>query len=294
MTEVYGSSTVKRRRSTNAEIAEVDRAIIAACELEHPITLRGVFYRIEYEGAVEKSDAGYRLTGRRLLALRRERIVPYSWITDGTRWVVKPDTWDDLDQMLDDAGASYRRALWNDQDVEVHFFTEKDALTGVISPVTEEWDVPLGVLRGYASESFAYSMAEAIAHANSRDKLVYVYQLGDHDPSGVDAWRDFERKVTAFVKDMRAGYCAAFFERIAVLPRQIHEYDLHTRPTKRTDSRAAGFIGESVEVDAIPPTILRELVRDAIEQHIDPEQLRLTEIAENSEREVFERMRGRS
>ena len=87
--------------------------------------------------AVPKTEAGYRTVGRQLLKLRRARVTPYSYITDGTRWISKPDSWTDVDQMLEDARSSYRKALWRDQDVEVHVFTEKDAVSRVISPVTE-------------------------------------------------------------------------------------------------------------------------------------------------------------
>ena len=43
-------------------------------------------------------------------------------------------------------------------------------------------------------------------------------------------------------------------------------------------------------LDAIPSPVLRDLVRDAIERWIDPEALRLTKIAEASEREVLTRI----
>lgn len=288
--DAYGSSTVKRHRRSNDELALVDEAIIAAVAEEHPVTLRGVFYRVVSAGAVEKTENGYRLIGRRLLALRRDNRVPYSWITDGTRWIRKPSSWSGLDEMLDDAAASYRRALWHGQDVEVHVFTEKDAISGVVWPVTARWDVPLGVLRGYASESFAYSVAEAIIAVR---KPVFVYQLGDHDPSGLDAWRDFQSKVRGFVDAKGDDSTTVAFERLAVREEQIDEYGLPTRPTKKSDTRAAGFAGESVEVDAIRPSVLRGLIEDAITQHIDPEALRLTRIAEDSERDVLYAIKGR-
>lgn len=316
----YGASPVKRSRRTRAELDLVDEAIVAAVETEHPVSLRGVYYRVVSAGAVEKTELGYRLVGRQLLALRRNGVVPYWHITDGTRYIRKPSSWDGLDEMLDDAAASYRRALWRDQRVEVHVFVEKDAISGVVDPVTAQWDVPLGVLRGYASESFAYSVAEAVKAALGRGKRVFLYQLGDHDPSGVDAWRDLQEKVLRFVgADVRMvpsaealevlstladGHPVPFddvadlfapnvvFERLAVTPEQIAEMALPTRPTKTTDSRSGKFTGESVEVDAIPPTILRSLVEDAIEQHIDPERLRLTRLAEESERRVLYTMKG--
>lgn len=287
----YGSSTVKRRRRTDDELDAVDQAIIAAVNEEHPVTLRGVYYRVVSAGAVEKTENGYRLVGRQLLKLRRSGVVPYSAITDGTRWICKPESWSDLDEMLNDAAASYRRALWHDQAVEVHVFTEKDAISGVIMPVTAQWDVPLGVLRGYASESFAYSVAQSLRANAEAGRTTCVYQLGDHDPSGLDAWRDFQAKVTGFLPE-RFGYTTASFERLAVTPEQIDNLRLPTRPTKRSDSRARNFEGGSVEVDAIPPRILRQLVEDAIVSHIDAEALRLTRVAEDSERSILTHMLG--
>jgi len=280
---VYGSSTVKRSRRTRDELAALDATILEVLADEHPATLRGTFYRVMSAGAVEKSEAGYRAVGRQVLNLRRTGDLPYTWITDGTRYVIKPTTWSNLDQMLADAKASYRRQLWHDQATNVQIFTEKDALVGVIDGVTADWDVPLGVLRGYSSESFAWEVSESL----STTKRTMMYQLGDHDPSGVDAWRNFAEKVTGF-----APQADVRFERLAVLPEQIEQWGLPTRPTKRTDTRAAGFDGDSVEVDAIPPSRLRTIVYEAITQHINTERLALTEAIEASERDVLTAMVG--
>lgn len=286
----YGSSTVKRERRSRAQLDVIEQAIIAAVETEHPVTLRGVYYRVVSAGAVDKTELAYRLVGRELLKLRRRGEVRYADITDGTRWITKPASWDSVESMLDDVSASYRRALWHDQAVEVHLFTEKDAVSGVILPVTERWDVPLGVIRGYTSESFAYSVAQSIKANAAREKHTYVYQVGDHDPSGVDAWRDLQAKVRGFLG--RDAVYMATFGRLAVLPDQIAEYQLPTRPTKASDTRAKNFEGGSVEVDAIPPTILRQLVHDAITQHINPEVYRLHQMVESSERAGLQALVG--
>jgi hypothetical protein len=302
MTAVYPASPVKRSRRTNAELALIDDAIIAAAAEEPPITLRGVYYRVVSAGAVEKTLAAYDLVGRELLKLRRDGRVPYSSITDGTRWVVRPTTWSRLDRMLDAAASSYRRMLWLDQDADVHVFTEKDAIVGVIDPVTRQWDVPLGVLRGYASESFCWSIAESL---RGNTWPTYMYQLGDHDPSGLDAWRAFTERVTGFLEPSGVHYDdrgnegryyggggEIYFERLAVTEDQIGELGLPTRPTKASDSRAGNFRGESVEVDAIRPAVLRQIVEDAITQHIDETSLAVTRSVEESERELLTRMHG--
>lgn len=284
---LYRARPLQRFRRTNQQIAALDEAIITAVAIERPVTLRGVFYRVVSADAVEKSDAGYQAVGRRLLALRRDGRVPYSSITDGSRLIHKPQTWTELDVMLEDAALSYRRALWHDQDVEIIVLSEKDAISGVILPVTYQWDVELAITRGYSSETFTHSIAQTIVGNSVMGKTTFVYQLGDHDPSGLDAWRDFQAKVEVF-----APGAEVVFERLAVTPEQIEQYRLPTRPTKKSDTRAAGFTGGSVEVDAIPPSTLRTIVREAIEQHIDTRALELTRSVEASERDVLTSLIG--
>ena len=57
-------------------------------------------------------------------------------------------------------------------------------ITGVIYPITELYDVPLVVFRGFSSETFTFEAVEA----REKDSRPYwVYYLGDFDPSGHDA-----------------------------------------------------------------------------------------------------------
>lgn len=272
-TDVYAASPIKpkRQRLTKAGLAALDDAIVEAVELEAPVSLRGVYYRVVSAGAIDKTEAGYAKVGRRLVELRRSGRIPYGYITDGTRLTRKPKSWSGVDAMLTDAERSYKRMLWERQDAEVIIISEKEAITGTILPVTGEWDVELGVTRGYSSETFCHSIAETVAVNTWHGKTTYVYNVGDHDPSGENAWEVFQERVTDFEPDGDVE-----FERIAVTPAQIAEYDLMTRPTKKSDTRSARFRGESVEVDAIPPTTLRELVEAAIVQHIDEDELAIT------------------
>jgi len=279
---VYGTSAIKRSRRTRAEIEDLEAAIYDVANAEKPCTIRGVFYRVMSKGLVPKSEAGYRQVQSRILLMRRSGGLPYGWISDGTRWRIKPETWAGVDAMLTETAAFYRRALWDNQAIHLEIWSEKDAIRSVVYPVTAEFDVPLMVARGFASESFLWETAQAII---DDDKPAVIYQLGDHDPSGVSAWEHTRRRLAEFAPGV-----AFEFERLAITPAQIIEHRLPTRPTKQSDSRAKTFEGESVEVDALPSPVLRNLVRDAIEQWIDPEKLRITKIAERSERETLTRI----
>jgi hypothetical protein len=193
--------------------------------------------------------------------------------------------------MLDSAAASYRRALWDDQDTEVIVLSEKDAISGVVYPVTSKWDVELGIVRGYSSETFTHSIAETVVQNwKYYRKVTWIYQLGDHDPSGLDAWRSFQERVVEFTDVDRAS--SVVFERLAVTPEQIFRYELPTRPTKRTDTRAAGFVGDSVEVDALPANVLRSIVENAIVKHVDRRRLEITRAVEKSERQILAALIG--
>lgn len=275
--EVYGTSPLKHRtRRTRAEVEALQGAILEVTEEDHPLTVRGVFYRVVSLGEIPKTEKGYDAIQREVLKLRRSGELRYDYIADGTRWRLKSRSWDSVEDALYDAAVSYRRALWHEQDVYVEVWSEKDAISNIVSEITDEWDVPLLVARGFASESFLWSTAREMRAAK---RPAVVYQLGDHDPSGVAAWEHVQDRLRAFAPDVPIT-----FKRLAVTPEQIVDLELPTRPTKASDSRARNFIGESVEVDAIPTSILQRLVADAIESHIDPVALHATRVAEASER----------
>lgn len=54
------------------------------------MTVRQAFYQLEVAGVVDKTDAGYRQVQGELLRMRRLKLLPWQFITDGTRWQRKP------------------------------------------------------------------------------------------------------------------------------------------------------------------------------------------------------------
>ena len=254
--------------------------ILSVVKEFQPMTVRQVFYQLVTRGVIDKTEAEYKTTVCRLLVqMRRDGELPFHWIADNTRWQRKPRTYGSLQSMLDNCHQTYRRALWDDQNAYVEVWLEKEALAGVLVAVTEKWDVPLMVTRGYPSVSFLHSAGSAIAE---EERPVFIYYFGDRDPSGVDIDRFVEKELRSHAPD-----CDLNFERIAVLPEQIELFGLQTRPTKKTDSRSRNFEGDSVEVDAIAPDQLRQLCADCITQHIDEDQYHRTQVVEQSERDTL-------
>lgn len=245
-----------------------------------PCTVRQVFYQATIRGIVDKSEAGYDRVQRALVVMRRNGGLPYGWIADNTRWMRKPRTWSSLPDMLEETARSYRRSLWGGAGAYCEVWLEKDALVGAVHPVTARYDVPLMVTRGFSSLSFLYEAAEYI---QALSVPAYVFHLGDHDPSGQCA----ADKIEETLRQLAPG-AEIHFERLAVRPWQIEAWQLPTRPTKKTDSRAKSFgYAESVELDAIHPDKLRGLVLSKVEALLPASQIRVLEAAEESEREVL-------
>ena len=241
---------------------------------EHPMSARGAFYAATVAGAVPKTEAGYRKVQRLLVRMRERHMIPWGWIVDGTRWRRGASTYNGIEDALRATARLYRRSLWDGLDEVVEVWLEKEALARVIYPVTEQWTVDLMVCRGYPSLSYLHEAAE---YAIAASKLLTIYYLGDLDPSGKDIPRNIRDRLIEF------GVEFDLIE-LAVTRDQVHEWNLPSRPTKRTDTRSQGFDGDSVELDAIPAHRLRELVDTAIRNHLDLQQVEHLLTIEREER----------
>jgi hypothetical protein len=278
----YGTRTPRRRR-TPAELDALDAALYEIVSEIRPATVRQIFYQAVVRGLVEKDEArGYRLAQRRLLYLRERQIVPYGWITDNVRMVRTRVRWQDPEDFAREAASRYRKDYWATSPERVEVWLEKDALAGVLFPiVVEECGLDLYVTRGFSSVTYLQEAADFI-EADGRP--TYVYLLTDFDPSGLAIAESVKRGLIN-----RVVMNAPEVERIAVTRPQVDSYGLPTRPTKQTDARAQAFIDlhgtGSVELDALPPGVLRELVRERVEAHMDSQRLEVLKLAEREERE---------
>ena len=281
---VYGASPIRRARATKAEVQARRQALFDIVAEQQPMTVRQIFYQGVVTGLVEKEETGYDKVQADLTKMRVEGWLPYDWLTDSTRWQRKPRSFGSIEDALSETARFYRKSLWHEADKYVEVWIEKDALAGVVYPVTALYDVSLMSARGYASLSFLH---EAASYVASLEKPAFIYHLGDFDPSGVDASEKIEQKLREF-----APRADITFERLAVTEQQIAGWRLPTRPTKKTDSRSKRFGEISVELDAISPENLRALLERALNRHLPQRQLEILKVAEASERELIASLVG--
>jgi hypothetical protein len=268
--------SVKGGYTLRGDTARIWIAILRSLDQQGPpMTVRGLFYNCENRyHVVSKSEKGYDQVAKQVLAMRRSGAIPYSFVADNARWVRKPESYTGLQSFFEHGRKAYRRALWDNQQDYVEIWAEKDAIAGILHDVTEEWDVPLYVVHGYASETYMYNAAETI---KAQSKPAFIYYFGDWDKHGVAISNDIERKLKGFG-------AVVFFERVTVLPWQIKAYQLPTRPAKD-----AGW-GDCVEVDAVPANTLREMAREVIHLHIDEQSYQEILKTEKLEKETLDQV----
>jgi hypothetical protein len=291
---------VPRHRLTHAEQARLDEALFGVVGELHPITVRGVFYQAEniIPDIVEKSEKGYGIVQRRLVTLRKARVIPYSYITDGTRWRTGLKRYDDMEEWQVAQASLFRLNYWAHADVHVEVWLEKDALAGTIYPVVvDEWGVDLMVNRGFASITYLY---EAARFLDELGKETHILLLSDFDPSGKCAAAKVEQGLLK-----HAPGIDIHVHEVAVTLEQIDRWELPTRPTKirtrsgKVNTHYRSFeatYGEerarrSVELDAIRPDMLRSLVGAWIAKYADAREIGQIKIQEQGARDLIRTMR---
>ena len=130
---------------------------------------------------------------------------------------------------------------------------EKEGLSGIIEPICNQYGVPFVAVRGAASITILHDMWELLQTGALPWRLLTFY---DFDKAGLDIENAALNRLREF-----GGEAEWTHQRIAVTPEQIEQLDLPMRPEKQGD-------GEAVELDAIPPDTLAEIVEEAIKSCI--------------------------
>lgn len=238
------------------------------------MSLRQLYYQFVSKNLIANSDKSYDRLASIISDARLAGLVDWSAIEDRGRVPVVPAEWENVASIMESAISSYRKQRWRTQSKVVELWVEKQALAGVLEPLASEFHVVLSVNKGYSSSSAMYEAAGRISrastHYSARAKQAYVLYLGDHDPSGEDMVRDIDDRLNLF-RD--PGVPSIIVEKLALTRSQIDEYEPPPNPAKSSDSRFKKYEerhgDESWEVDALPPNVLQQIIRDRITKLID-------------------------
>ena len=153
----------------------------------------------------------------------------------------------------DEVVAKIDHGPWDGCEEVPFVICEKEGLSGVIEPICNQYGVPFVAVRGAASLTVLHDMWELLQTGDLPWRLLTFY---DFDKAGIDIENAALNRLREF-----GGEAEWSSQRIAVTPDQIENLDLPMRPEKQGT-------GEAVELDAIPPDALAEIVEEAIKSCI--------------------------
>jgi hypothetical protein len=285
-----------RTRRTKAEMAELRQAIHDLAEEHQPCTVRQIYYLgigrhwdKDRDGSRKVYNTTCRLTGE----MREDEVIPWGWIADNTRWFRKRTMFNSPEHILRSVASNYRRDLWSRQPIHVEVWCESDSIAGVLDDITFPEGLALFPCRGQSSKTFIYEAAQSY---RGLSKPVVILYCGDWDPSGLGIPFSLEDRMTRYGADD----VSIELRRIAVTAEDVASGDYITHSVNTNDPNYRRFANlcrlndlapeTAVEVEALPPGQLRQRLKAVIDGLTDVRLWNATLAAEESERELLERM----
>lgn len=230
------------------------------------VTLRQLYYQLVSRNILQNKTKEYSKLSSLLTKARYAGEIDWRSIEDRLRIPRKPVTFENIEELIENAVIWYKLDRWSNQECYVEVWTEKDALSSIIAPITDKWQILLSVNRGYASASSMHESSERFLKKDTKENLILY--LGDHDPSGLDMVRDINERLYEFGVNVKV-------HPIALTRNQIEKYNPPPNPAKISDPRAKWYLenfgNKSWEVDALRPEVLEELIETNILKYLDVE-----------------------
>lgn len=226
------------------------------------LTLRQLYYQFVSKDWIPNTQASYNNLGALISDARLAGLIPWTALEDRGRNLMGLRTYDGPAHAVSTLKDGYRIDMWANQDWRPEVWVEKAALEGVIAGICNQHRVDFFATRGYNSQSEQWRAGRRLAGYIEKGQRPIIFHLGDHDPSGIDMTRDNRDRLSMF-----AGV-PILVQRLALNYPQIEQYRPPPNPTKLTDSRATEYVNQygeqSWELDALSPTVISNLIGDAI------------------------------
>lgn len=184
---------------------EVLNAIIRICEdydsQGYRLTLRQLYYQLVAKDYIPNHDKVY----KKLSSLKDE--VVYSGLVD---WNIFEDRGRipqrsyfeySVEDALGRTKRSYALNKQNGQPNHIEVWTEKDAISDILSRVTRPLTIHLVINKGYSSSTAMYAAYDRFVDKLRDGKKIVILYFGDHDPSGLDMIRDINDRTLFFMNN---------------------------------------------------------------------------------------------
>jgi hypothetical protein len=249
-----------------------------------PLTVRQAYYQAVAALLIENVENQYRRVSRVLTDLRRQSLLPWHAFEDRTRRTIDKRGIPDLREFVLEQIETlfdwryYHRCYVQNQDTYIEVATEKDALSRVLEEAVWEYCVRLNVVRGQVGSPMVKDMALRFRKAADQGQMPVLLYMAEHHDARV------------------------YLDRAALNPKQVRAYALPQDPeaAKEKDPNYGKWLefcgreypeGAAVELDALHPQRLIEIVQDALGNHLDLDDMDAQRQIERRERDRLKVMR---
>jgi hypothetical protein len=255
-----------------------------------PLTLRQIYYQLVSSLIIENNLKQYAKLSRILTKARLDGFVSWDTIEDRARSQLYSGGWDNskhfVQYQIDDFLTGYRRDLLQSQNIALELWVEKDALSRICHEISFKYCIPVIVARGFSSISYINNAKERILNNSEKNKKTIILYFGDLDPSG---WEMLPAMLDTLQNEMKLGELVEGY-RCALTLEQIKKYNLpySIDAIKEKDPRTKKYVQRfgslAVELDALSPPILENIVKQSIEEKLNLINFKEEQIEEQKEK----------
>jgi len=265
-----------------------------------PLNARQYAYRAEAAGIIDTSKGKkkpFDYVNKILTELREKGVLPWSAVLDSSRefhpYRVRdsenPEEYVEAEaKWFKEFPSRFDLPRWQYQPVVPVIFTEKEGLIPYFELVTRDKAVSIYAQKGQAGKSHLHEVVFPwLMRLCADGKKVRILYLGDCDDEGfqipltllttLSKWAggsprfDIHHLYPRKPSEIYHDGSVLMFERVALMPEQVEEYNLSKLPINPKSTIARKFIDFKCELEALEPDVLRRLIEEAIDETWDEE-----------------------
>lgn len=231
------------------------------------LTVRQIYYRLVSFQIIQNTKNEYKYFDKVITDARKEGIINPNRFVDLTRKTeydidVYYTTWkQSLESKMYDIKENpwlfTNRNLFQENITVI--MLEKQTLETIFKSVISNMCV-LIVNRGFNSFTQLFELANQL---KNEKRTMNLYTFSDYDVSGFKIENNFIKQCE------QLGIVYNSIERIALTESLISKYDLPINPQKTTPFKIDKQLKGNVELDALEPNTLKDLVRNVVKQNYD-------------------------
>lgn len=296
-------------RPETQDVLDAVNRVLREYQAHLPLTVRQIFYRLVGQYGYEKTERAYSRLCEYLVRARRAMIVDFSSIRDDGTVAEGGGGYQDEGQFWRSVKASadwYSRDRLKGQPVAIELWCEAAGMVPQLVRAVDGYSVPVYSTGGFSSVTVTHEIAK---RAERRDRPTVFLHVGDYDPSGESIFESMTTDALSFLRSHlydrtgneehlylrrpveESGLPDLIPVRVALTAEQVDEFDLPTAPPKASDTRSVRWVGETCQLEAMPPDQIADLVERAVRDRLDLDLFDENVRAEKEERErIVERV----